>query len=86
MLSVMNGERQGSLVDRPAAARLPRRRSTRWRAEGLRVLHIPTMGNPEVDHDVARLMAASLDRLRDAGASSPSSTSPSTGPSAPPTS
>jgi aspartyl-tRNA(Asn)/glutamyl-tRNA(Gln) amidotransferase subunit A len=69
MLSVMNGEsaKDPWSIGRP-------RREYRVAADpvaglkGLRVLHIPTMGNPEVDHDVARLMAASLDRLRDAGA------------------
>ncbi len=69
MLSVMNGEapldpwsighgRRGyGVADDPPA-----------RLSGARVLHIPTMGNREVDHGVAGLMDESLAMLRDAGA------------------
>lgn len=69
MLSVMNGE---SAQD-PWSIGRPRRdyavaADPVAGLRGLRVLHIPTMGNPEVDHDVARLMTDALGRLSDAGA------------------
>ncbi|BBK41586.1 glutamyl-tRNA amidotransferase subunit A [Allostella vacuolata] len=69
MLSVMNGE---SAKD-PWSIGQPKRRYTVAAdpvagLSGLRVLHIPTMGNPEVDDDVARLMDDQLARMRDAGA------------------
>ena len=69
MLSVMNGETpldpwsigHAQRSYSVAADRLAQLR-------GRRILHIPTMGNREVDHGVARLMEEALTMLRDAGA------------------